>query len=93
MVYGPIQGGLYGACQGIYPILPEGNDLCGGCGQQPRASGDWLCAACRRELNEALRRAAVATGNPSLVLAWADAEMGQQMAELGDAGDDGELPF
>jgi predicted amidophosphoribosyltransferase len=69
MVYGPVQGGLYGACQDIYPIPPEGNDLCGGCGQRPQASGDWLCAACRQELNEALRRATVVTGNPSLVLA------------------------
>jgi hypothetical protein len=91
MVYGPIQGGRYGACRDVYPIPPEGSDLCGDCDQRPRASGDWLCLACRRELNEQLRRAAVATGNPSLVLAWADAEMSRQLAEL--KSDDDELPF
>ena len=89
-MYGPVQSGLDGAYQEVYPNRQE-DDLCGDCGERARAGDDWLCQRCRRKLNKVLRRAALATGNTSLVLAWANAEMERQLTEM--EPDDDKLPF
>ena len=56
MVYGPIAGGLYGACQEIYPRPLEDDGLCD-CGAL-KAPGDWLCLDCRKSLDEHERQVA-----------------------------------
>jgi len=56
MVYGPIAGGLYGACQEIYPKPLEDDGRCS-CGAL-KAPGDWLCYDCRAALNEHERQVA-----------------------------------
>jgi hypothetical protein len=54
MVYGPIQAGLYGACERIYPVH-TGDKPCDNCGENGRAPGDWLCERCRREHDQDVR--------------------------------------
>lgn len=54
-MYGPIAGGLYGACQEIYPRPLEDDGLCS-CGRE-KARGDFLCEPCRLELDDLYDRA------------------------------------
>ena len=56
MVYGPIAGGLYGACQEVYPRQLEDDGLCD-CGR-PKAQGDFLCVQCRASLDAHERQVA-----------------------------------
>jgi len=56
MVYGPIQSGLYGACQEIYPKQLEDSGLCE-CGLE-KATNDFLCHQCREALERYQRQVA-----------------------------------
>lgn len=42
--------------QDVLPGRGEDDGLCGNCHSRPARAGDWLCSACRRELEAELQK-------------------------------------
>jgi hypothetical protein len=38
----------------IHPRPLEAGDLCGNCATRPKQPGDWLCAECRKQFDQAV---------------------------------------
>lgn len=61
---------MYGPGYGpVYPAKLEDMDLCGQCGQRPKAWADWLCKQCRAEV-EAQRQAGAETMPDAFIRAF-----------------------